>query len=156
MGVTKRKDGLYRAYKKIGGAQYQYYFYCVFQANKKQNELDKMALLYEHTKPKKLFTKEGTLFGFNLSMRKKKTAKTTSIHMAKRLYPTGLVKPDLGQCTGTLQQMWLWAYREWSVYNKLKTKQLHDLRHEIKIAKSLYTTKHLQMLKYKEIQDAQY
>ncbi len=127
------KTGGFRAYKKIGGREFQFYSKDKAEADIKQAEFGKLAAL----KPKQAFSTCGRLKGFRINLRKKKDRA-----------PYIFVKKQVGKFRNQQTKEWVYSGRFEDEWGKIKTlwaeahallpSDLADYSARIRAAKRLY------------------
>ncbi len=144
MGALPHKTGGYRAYKKIKGREFQFYFRDQASAEKKQAELDALASLAG----KSPFSKCGRLLGVRIHLRNREGRK-----------PYIMIKIQIGphknqykkewKYTGSFEENWTRIKSKWMELHSLSKRDLADYGPELKAAKRLYiqdVAKHEQQL----------
>lgn len=133
MGALPHKTGGYRAYKKINGREFQFYFRDQTSAEKKQMELDALASLAG----KSPFSKCGRLLGFRIHLRQRAGRK-----------PYIMVKVQVGphknqykkewKYRGSFEENWAAMKTKWMELHGLSKRDVADYAKELKAAKRLY------------------
>ena len=144
MGVTLHKHGKYRAYKKINCKEYQFYFSDKKEADRKQIELDELALNTPIPLKARLFNKDGRFIGFRVSLYKRKGRKQSIIAKQQITGVNGIVRDSMTHQTNELT--WRWIKTRWLNFHNLHVDKLIELSDEIKLARALYES---DIIKYK-------
>lgn len=136
MGVTLHKHGQYRAYKKINCKEYQFYFADKNEADKKQAELDELALNTLKPLKERLFNKDGRFIGFRVSLYKRKGRMQSIVAKQQITGSNGIERDSMTHQTNELT--WSWIKSRWVKFHNLHVDKLIELSNEIKLAKALY------------------
>lgn len=130
MAVQQHPSGLHKAYKKINGFEYQYYYKHKSSADKKQRELDALAAL----KPKKVFANDGRLLGFRI----KAHYRYGHLAMCMQLTVEGKRKTKQITCNQAFETVWKQTKRWWREHHELDQDCFKTYAKELKAAKRLY------------------
>jgi hypothetical protein len=132
MAATLHSSGLYRAYKKIRGKEYQKYFPTQSLADKRQLELNAMARLTIVRR----FNKNNSIVG--ISVEHDNRRETALIYLKFRCKGHPLVRANTGN---GFDAAWKTMLKEWRLTHKLTTADILDYQEELKLAKRFYMTR---------------
>lgn len=133
MSVRQYSSELWRAYKKINGKEYQEYFSCYDEAQKRQNELDALSNLT----PRRVFSTCGRLRGVRISARFRKGRKPAII---ARVGIGPFRKQMLAEKRyhGDFEELWSWIKVQWKRGHELMSQDAASYSKELLRAKHLY------------------
>lgn len=135
MAVTKRKDGSYRSYHKIGGEEFQVYSRDKSDAEAKQKKLDEQADNYVYPIIKKLFS-EDMFIGFSIKCTSNKL-KRPYIEGRVQVTKDGSIQRSCKKLT-SFYEAWNWIYTNWVQIKEVSEDQLKEFECMIKVAKHTY------------------
>ncbi|MDX1451113.1 MAG: hypothetical protein R3183_01060 [Oleiphilaceae bacterium] len=132
-GALPHKTGGYRAYKKINGREFQFYFRDKASADKKQEELNALASLA--SKPP--FSKCGRLLGFRIHLRNR-AGRKPYIMVKVQIGPQNQQFKKDWKYTGLFEDNWTKMKSLWMELHNLSLRNTAEYAKELKAAKRLY------------------
>jgi hypothetical protein len=133
MGALPHKTGGFRAYKKVGGHEFQYYSRNKLKADKKQGEYNQLSGLNS----KNVFAPCGRLVGFRIRLRKRK-GRTPYILVRKAVGPFREQEIEEWKYSGCFEYEWEKIKKAWAESHSLLPSDIIDYIDRIKVAKRLY------------------
>lgn len=137
MSASLHPSGLYRAYKKINGKEYQIYRDTQQEADIEQEKLEVKSRLYNSLKGKKVFAKCGRLHGYSI-VKERRIGRIPTISWQRQLKIRDGYPCKSRRYYGNFEIFWLEIKRDWAKFNELTPADLADYKHAIKMAKILY------------------
>lgn len=126
-------SGLYRAYKKINGKEYQFYFKKKLDADNKQKELNSLSKLV----PKNPFSSCGRLIGFRLRLRRRKGRKPCIIVRMQVGVSGNQTQAEI-RYQDSFEKLWSIMRMKWIEAHSLLPHDVSGYRAELKTAKRIY------------------
>lgn len=134
MAVNEHKTGGYRAYRQINGVVHQLYSQDKSEADARQADLDKKAIITKSLKAPNLFRKCGRLVYLSIT----KYKKTNRPVFQFQPLIDGKQKKTERFIKGKFESSWFEFYKLWKENFGLTTRDALDYKLEIKAAKNLY------------------
>lgn len=128
MALLPHSTGTYRAYKKINGKEYQFYFTDLNEAERKQAELDSLAKL----NPKPSFRKSGHIVGFRLRKDRRPGRGAISMKIQKKDFHKEY------KYNGNFNEFWKRTIELWKEINGVTKEDVAGYRKELREAKRVY------------------
>lgn len=137
MSARLHSPGLYRAYKKINGKEYQVYFKTQKEADKEQKKLEDKSHLYNSLLGKKVFRKCGRLWGYSIRLEHRPKRKT-AIHWQRQLRRREGYVTKQRTYRGNFARFWQEIKKDWIDFNELTPADLAGYKSRLKEARMMY------------------
>jgi hypothetical protein len=134
MAIQQHKTGGFRAYKKIGGVEYQLYSFDRKAAINLQAMLDKKSQIAKSLRMPKLFSTCGRLVGLRVRTYKKTNKPTFQLQFSVN----GKQKKIERQYKGSFENNWKIFLKLWRDSFNLSALEITEFKSEIIYAKRLY------------------